>query len=84
MAGNPLEVWGSAVVDIEIAGKKFRSPVVVTSALTAEAILGSDFLRLHPEDRETTTTICQPLSGTSTEAVIIQARVTLGETSCSQ
>ena len=45
VAGHPLEVWGCAKVEIEIAGEKFRPTMVVTSALTTEAILGGDFLR---------------------------------------
>ena len=45
VAGNPLEVWGTAFVDVEIAGEHFHTQVVVASALTTEAILGEDFLR---------------------------------------
>ena len=44
VAGTSLDVCGSAVVEIIIAGESFRNTVVVASALTAEAILGLDFL----------------------------------------
>ena len=47
VAGSPLEVWGTTFVDIEIAGEHFHTQIVVASALTAEAILGGDFLREH-------------------------------------
>ena len=40
VAGSPLEVW-----DIEISGEHFHTQIVVALALTAEAILGRDFLR---------------------------------------
>ena len=40
VAGNPLEVWGSVIVEVAIAGETFHTRMVVASALTAEAILG--------------------------------------------
>ena len=88
VAGNPLEVWGSAVVDIAMAGEVFRSTIVVTSAMTTEAILGGDFLRANDCTLEVGKRVLRfvgrgvalTLNDTSTEPVIIQARVTLGET----
>ena len=47
VAGNPLEVWGSVTVEVEIAGETFCTRMLVASALTAEAILGVDFLEYH-------------------------------------
>ena len=47
VAGNPLEVWSSVIVEVEIAGETFHTRMVVASALTAEAILGVDFLESH-------------------------------------
>ena len=88
VAGNPLEVWGTAFVDIEIAGEHFHTQIVVASALTAEAILGGDFLR----DNQCALEIGQrrlsfggrgvaiTMDDTSAEPVIVQARVTLDET----
>jgi len=40
VAGTSLDVYGSAVVEITIAGESFHNTVVVASALTSEAILG--------------------------------------------
>ena len=88
MAGNPLEVWGSAAMDIEIAGERFHSTMVVTSDLTAEAVLGGDFLRENDCTLEVEKRLLQfvnrgvaiMLNDILTEPVIIQARVTLGET----
>ena len=49
VAGNPLKVWGSLIVEVEIACETFHTQMVVASALTltAEAILGVDFLKSH-------------------------------------
>ena len=88
VTGEPLEVWGSTVVDIDIAGEQFHTQVVVTSALTAEAILGGDFLREHGCTLEIGTGVLRfvnrgvaiALNDSSTDPVIVQARVTLGET----
>ena len=61
VAGSPLEVSGTAFVDIEIAGEHFTTQVVMASALTIEAILGGDFERqpVHPGDW-TTAKVWQP------------------------
>jgi hypothetical protein len=88
VAGTPLEVWGTAFVDVEIAGEHFSTQVVVASALTTEAILGGDFLR----NKQCTLEIGQrrlqfggrgvaiAMDDVSSESVIVQARVTLDET----
>ena len=88
VAGNPLEVWGTAFVDVEIAREHFHTQVVVASALTTEAILGGDFLR----DNQCALEIGQrrlrfgsrgvaiTMDDVSSEPVIVQARVTLDET----
>ena len=47
VAENPVEVWGSVIVEVEIAGETFRTRIVVASALMAEAILGVDFFESH-------------------------------------
>ena len=41
IGGNPLEVWGSVIVEVEIAGETFHT------RMTAEAILDVDFLESH-------------------------------------
>jgi hypothetical protein len=43
--GSPLQVFGQAKVDLNIRGKAFPADVLVVSPLTAEAILGLDFLQ---------------------------------------
>lgn len=88
VAGNPLEVWGSVIVEVEIAGETFRTRMVVASALTAETILGVDFLESHNctleigkrDLRFGSRGVAIALHGSSPEPVIVQARVTLEET----
>ena len=74
--------------EVEIASEKFRPTMVVTSALTTEAILGGDFPRENDCTLEMGKRILRfinrgvaiTLNRASMEPVIIQARVTLGET----
>ena len=88
VAGNPLEVWGSVTVEVEIAGETFCTRMVVASALTAEAILGVDFLEYHNCTLEIGKRVLRfanrgvaiALQGSSPEPVIVQARVTMEET----
>ena len=88
VAGNPLEVWGSVIVEVEIAGETFRTRMVVASALTAEAILGVDFLESHNCTLEIGKRVLRfanrgvaiALQGSSPKPVIVQARVTWEET----
>ena len=54
VAGIPLEVWGFAVVDIEMAGEVFCSIVVVTAG---------DFLRTNDCTLEVGVTFCWSGSG---------------------
>ena len=42
--GTRLETWGTATAEIAFAGETFQFPVLVASSLTADAILGMDFL----------------------------------------
>ena len=39
-----LETWGTTTAEITFAGETFQFPVLVASSLTADAILGMDFL----------------------------------------
>ena len=39
-----LETWGTATIEITFSGETFKFPVLVASSLTADAILGMDFL----------------------------------------
>ena len=39
-----LETWGTATIEITFSGEMFKFPVLVASSLTADAILGMDFL----------------------------------------
>jgi len=45
--GSPLTIHGSATVDLHLDGHSITTDVVVVSPLTAEAILGLDFLHEH-------------------------------------
>ena len=45
--GTPLSICGIAQVDIDLAGEKFNTQMVVVDSLTNEAILGKDFLRTN-------------------------------------
>ena len=45
--GRPLQVWGFKQLAVTIAGQKFESQVIIADSLTAEIILGLDFLRAH-------------------------------------
>ena len=45
--GSPLPVLGCTQVEIDLAGEKLPTEVVVVSALTTEAILGLDFLHKY-------------------------------------
>ncbi len=47
VGGYPLTIHGSAMVDLRVSGQSMSTEVVVVSPLTAEAILGLDFLREH-------------------------------------
>ena len=68
-----------------IAGERFCNRVVVASALTAEAILGLDFLESNNCTLEMGSRVLRfvdcgvsmALCGSSPEPVIVQARVTL-------
>ena len=42
--GTRLETWGTATTEIAFVGETFQFPVLVGSSLTADAILGMDFL----------------------------------------
>ena len=72
---------------MEITGEHFHTQIVVASALTAEAILGGDFLRENQCSLEMgrllrfgSQGITITMDDMSSEPVIVQARVTLGET----
>ena len=43
--GTPLTIHGCACVELELEGNTFMTDIVVVSPLTAEAILGLDFLQ---------------------------------------
>ena len=45
--GTPLKLHGCASVTVEIASCVFESMMVIADGLTAEAILGLDFLEKH-------------------------------------
>ena len=45
--GTPLSVCGIVQVDIDLAGEKFETEMVVVDSLTNEAILGKDFLKAN-------------------------------------
>ena len=45
--GSPLTIHGSATVDLHLDGHSITTDAVVVSPLTAEAILGLDFLHEH-------------------------------------
>lgn len=45
--GSPLTVYGSATVDLRLHEHSMTTDVIVVSLLTAEVILGLDFLREH-------------------------------------
>ena len=47
MEGTPLHVCGIAQVQISLGGRCFQSQVVIVSGLTADAILGLDFLEAN-------------------------------------
>ena len=88
MDGTRLETWGTATAEIVFAGETFHHPVLVASGLTADAILGMDFL----EDNKCTLEMANKvlrfphrgvsitLQDSSAEPHIVQARVTLEET----
>ena len=42
--GTRLETWGTATIEITFSGETFKFPVLVANLLTADAILGMDFL----------------------------------------
>ena len=87
-AGSPLEVWETTFVDIEIAGEHFHTQIVVASALTAEAILGGDFLGENQCSLEMGQRLLRfgnrgitiTMDDRSSKPVIVQAQVTLCET----
>ena len=86
--GTRLVMWGTTTTEIAFAGEIFQFPVLVASSLTADAILGMDFLDankctlemankvLHFPNRGVSISLQDPSSQTH----IIQARVTLEET----
>ena len=43
--GSPLHVYGSAPVDLFLAGVPYQADIAVVSPLTTEAILGLDFIK---------------------------------------
>ena len=45
--GRPLQVGGCKQLTVTIAGKKFESQVIIADSLTAEGILGLNFLQAH-------------------------------------
>ena len=45
--GSPLKIHGWATVDLGLKGHSLYTDIIVVSPLTAEAILGLDFLREH-------------------------------------
>lgn len=45
--GVPLQLRGSAQIDIELQGEKFAAETIVADSLTTDIILGRDFLRDH-------------------------------------
>ena len=45
--GRPLQVWGCKQLTVTIAGQKFESQVIIADSLTAEGILGLNFLQAH-------------------------------------
>ena len=45
--GTPLQVLGCSEIPVEIEGKTFSMKVIVVSSLTAEAIMGMDFLEAN-------------------------------------
>ena len=47
MDGSPLMIHGSTTIDLHFNGHSVTTDVVVVSSLTAEAILGLDFLQKH-------------------------------------
>ena len=45
--GTPLQVCGTAQVELKLGEETFQSRVVVVDGLTADVILGLDFLEAH-------------------------------------
>ena len=88
VTGDPLDVWGMTTVEIEIAGEQFHTPMVIASGLTAEAILGGDFLRDNQCSLEIGSRVLRfvnrgvaiTLDDASSEPIVVQARVMLAET----
>ena len=85
--GTRLETWGTATTEITLAGEMFQFPVLVASSLTADAILGMDFLNDNKCTLEMANKIIRfpgrgvsvNLRDFSSESRIVQARVTLEE-----
>ena len=42
--GHPIKVWGSVTVPITVAGRNFEQKLIIVDHITAEGILGVDFL----------------------------------------
>ena len=86
--GTRLETWGASTAEISFAGETFRFPVLVASSLTADAILGLDFLDKNRCTLEMANKVLRfpdrgisvSLQDSSLEPHIVQARVTLEET----
>ena len=86
--GTRLETWGTTTIEITFSGETFKFPVLVASSLTADAILGMDFL----DDNECMLDMANKvlrfpnrgvsisLRDSSSQPHIVQARVTLEET----
>ena len=86
--GTRLVMWGTATTEIAFAGEIFQFPVLVASSLTADAILGMDFLDANKCTLEMANKVLRfpnrgvsiSLQDPSSQPHIIQARVTLEET----
>ena len=85
--GTRLEKWGTATTEIAFVGETFQFPVLVGSSLTADAILGMDFLDANKCTLEMANKVLRfpnrvsiSLQDPSSQPHIIQAQVTLEET----
>ena len=47
VSGMPLHTLGSTIIEIKVKGISLQVPVVVVEGLTADGILGLDFLKAH-------------------------------------
>ena len=86
--GTRLDTWGTITAEITFSGETFKFPVLVARSLTADAILGMDFLDNNKCTLEMANKVLRfpdrgvsiSLRDSSLQPHIVQAGVTLEET----